>query len=375
MAKAKKEESIEPTPEQLALCEQYADKWIKAALSTVPMTDEERVICDRACKEMYVAAGLVAPEQVVFLKSPVAVCMAGPLARALLDLDGDGTKPLSRGAIEQLMTAALQKLPDACQKDIRDCVTQLVVLKSPDQESTEAEVVRIGEKVAQELLSCHEHRNGGNQWAHWLAYQDFCVEEHGVLVEGKNVFLPYRELGLHSGPRYMHEKFCIISDRPTVLSANDRNQPHNPNGPSHAWGDDIKYWHIDGIQLTEQIVMKPETLTVQQVIDQGNVDVKRIMCERMGWEKYLVESGAVPMDRRKNDIEVTLEVLYETNLENNILLVSDPRPASHGHKGAVLHAIEIPKEAKTCEEAQKFLRSGSRTEEEMGKEMRMIGRS
>jgi hypothetical protein len=44
--------------------------------------------------------------------------------------------------------------------------------------------------------------------------------------------------------------------------------------------------------VTEQIVMRPQSLTVAQVSTEENAEVRRVMIERMGFARYIRESGA-----------------------------------------------------------------------------------
>jgi hypothetical protein len=90
----------------------------------------------------------------------------------------------------------------------------------------------------------------------------------------------------------MHEEFCMVSDFPERLCKDDQNRPHSDDGPSHRWRDGWSLWHIHGVRVTEQIVMRPETLTIQQIEAEPNSEVKRIMIERYGAAKYIRESGA-----------------------------------------------------------------------------------
>ena len=50
------------------------------------------------------------------------------------------------------------------------------------------------------------------------------------------------------------------------------------------------HWH--GACVPERVILRPETLTVQQINDERNAEVKRVMLERFGTERYVRESGA-----------------------------------------------------------------------------------
>jgi len=49
------------------------------------------------------------------------------------------------------------------------------------------------------------------------------------------------------------------------------------------WG----FWNIHGVPVDEQIVMRPETQTIEQIQNEPNAEVKKIRIQRYGEKKYL----------------------------------------------------------------------------------------
>jgi len=66
---------------------------------------------------------------------------------------------------------------------------------------------------------------------------------------------------------------------------------HNAKGPAFYWEKE-KFYFIKGIHVSEQIVLAPETLEPMQIEDERNTEVRRIMMEQYGVEKYFKQSGA-----------------------------------------------------------------------------------
>jgi hypothetical protein len=79
---------------------------------------------------------------------------------------------------------------------------------------------------------------------------------------------------------------------PSTLRGWNSHRLHNGTGPAVAW-DGWDVWVIHGVQVTEQIVMRPETLTVEQIDGEQNQEVRRIMIERFGAARWLREGGAI----------------------------------------------------------------------------------
>lgn len=142
-----------------------------------------------------------------------------------------------------------------------------------------------------------------------------------------------------------------LCPRPVVLSFNEIGEPHSLTGPAIAFGDDVKQFRIDGVQVPEIVVMNPEAQTLGEIEGEQNAEVKRLRIERLGWDNYLVARNAKLLDHRVNDIEGTEESLmqYEENgRTNNVLVCICP---STGR----IYAMDVGDECLTCKTAQDYL--------------------
>lgn len=129
-------------------------------------------------------------------------------------------------------------------------------------------------------------------WAGWCSYSAAFRDVLGLRLKEHESYEHYEQAALEGGFRVMHEEFCIVSDFPERISKDEQNRPHCDDGPSHRWRDGWSLWYVHGVRVTEQIVMRPETLSVQQIDDEQNAEVRRVMIERFGQERYVRESGA-----------------------------------------------------------------------------------
>ena len=135
---------------------------------------------------------------------------------------------------------------------------------------------------------------------------------------------------------------------------------HREDGPAYEGADGSKGWYINGVQVTEQIVMQPESITLAQIQENRNNEVRSVMIERYGWHRYLADSNAKMIDKRDNLVENTKEALFAAGIFGNRLVVTCPT-------GRVF-TLRVPDDTKTCEEAQQWL--GTST-----KEINVIGRT
>lgn len=207
------------------------------------------------------------------------------------------------------------------------------------------------------------------------AYEMACImetvqERTGAKVNAQALH-HYRTIALSAGPVFHADGFCIVSDRPAELHVRTEGRgqgPHNDHGPAIRWSDGIQRWSIDGIPLPfdagEQIVLRPETQSVNEIDEEMNAEVRRIRIERFGWLRYLGECKPRIIDRRRNDVENTLELLCQT--EGMRALVC------HCPSTGRVYALPVPSEVRTCDAAQNWL--WNRQKSRYGP-ARIIGRS
>ena len=157
-------------------------------------------------------------------------------------------------------------------------------------------------------------------------------------------------------------KYAFVAEPPSVLELEDfgaerPGQPgersrrlHCDTGPALVWGD-FTVWFIHGVVVNEQIVMRPETQTPDQILkDERNEEVRRVRMERYGMVRLMEHS--VTLDRRDNDVECTKEVLIKIG-DMKFLVCHCPST------GRVYH-LQVPfGDVATCEQAQRWLWQGA----------------
>ena len=191
---------------------------------------------------------------------------------------------------------------------------------------------------------------GGSLFSYWVAWITF-AKEIGLKYPDK------QQKGLNlmatlcksSFWWYPFKGFCVCSEKPKFIFR-ENGRFHNVTGAAIEFRDGYKLWSIDGMTVTEQIVMMPETLTIQQIEDETNVEIRRIMIQRFGEEKYLIETKAVCIDFSAGlGLQGSApRALYVLPKGEKILFGTDgstKRP----------YFMRVPTEAKTCSEAHRMI--------------------
>lgn len=187
----------------------------------------------------------------------------------------------------------------------------------------------------------------GNQDAYWLSYYDYFLEV--LNIKECEILDGLIGLAKNCGWWNAYDDFCILQDRPEEIHRNANNDLHNESGPAVRYSDGFCVYVIDGHRTTEQVVMRPETLTIEQIHSETNADLMSIMCDRFGWPRYIKETKSKLIDTRKNEVENTIESLFQTKKFGKRLMVTCPT-------GRVfVKGLPNSNKIKTCEQAQYWL--------------------
>ena len=141
-----------------------------------------------------------------------------------------------------------------------------------------------------------------------------------------------------------YEDVCICCERPTVQTVDDRGLIHGADGPAIAFSDGWQVWAWHGITVDRKIIEAPETLTASDALDENNAERRRVMIERMGYERFLATANAqlISEDRYGKILEVR-------DLPVRFVELTNRTPE---RDGSFKRYIEpIPREIQTAEQA------------------------
>jgi len=135
--------------------------------------------------------------------------------------------------------------------------------------------------------------------ASWLAFVDCARNEKGIEYPDHVArwLVHWEEVARCAGPWWPHRGVCIVSDRPSrlVWQQGEEILPtrlHATDGPALAFRDGFVVHAIRGIAVPAGVVERPAELSLQDIEEERNVEVRRIMIERYGTERWVREAGA-----------------------------------------------------------------------------------
>jgi hypothetical protein len=112
------------------------------------------------------------------------------------------------------------------------------------------------------------------------------------------------DCALEAGDLLAHTDFCIVSERPELTVRDERGLLHSAEGPSVRWRDGWSLYHWHGTRLPwdrKDVITHPGELTPDRIDREGHRMVRRVMLERYGLARFVLDSGptvvqAMPLD-------------------------------------------------------------------------------
>lgn len=137
----------------------------------------------------------------------------------------------------------------------------------------------------------------------------------------------------------------VLVERPSWIFLDEGRRLHSHVGMAlrypDGWG--IYAWH--GVPVPEQVILRPETLTPQQILNERNAEVRRVMIERLGLDRFLAKVT------QKSVLDVDQDgqrCLYRLRLSNDEPIVAvKVRCPSTGQ----VYFLRVPPHIRTCRAA------------------------
>lgn len=323
--------------DEKARLREVAAYWTEVAFRSTPI-DEAKIV--PAIQSLYTASGLAAP-QVIVVSSPLVMAVAGGFASAIKQAKAED--------------ACLKRISDASQKapfgPLEWQVVQAVVSAltgstlpyappgkdSPIPESRPAMARALAETIGgkgalakamiQRMREWEQHYQGGNMMAAWPSYLCGLRDVLGLRLPQAEKFAAWEACAKEGGFRWMGDDFCMVSDFPAQRIGMDAsNRLHNADGPSYVFRDGWRGYHIHGVAVPALVVEEPQKITVSMIESERNAEVRRVLTEKYGAGRYLVDSGAKVVSHDKFGILYRKEQPDDEPLVMVRVLNSTPEP-------------------------------------------------
>ena len=250
------------TPEQEARMPEFRDAWIRHGLNN-QRADFRTAI--KAWEVIYKETGIPFPKGVVRVQSPIVGALAAPIAATAIEFIRK-----SRGE-KNVYSAVGSAMGSAVDSAVDSAVYSAVRVKF------------------------WHYWIGGSLWPAYASWFTFMRDALGVQIPA--IGQAFETQARSAGYAWPNRDFLIICDRPAGILLDAQGRLHGANGKSIHWRDGWGLYHWHGVEVPAHVIEEPSKITVREIENCKNAEVRRVMIERYGQDRYLVESGAKEIHR------------------------------------------------------------------------------
>jgi hypothetical protein len=300
-----------------------AQDWRSVAFATGPADRERAEVGVRAA---YAEAGLAGPQRLVWAPSPAY----GAVAAVLLD-DPRHAVALRQAGLGDLVDRVGAELgPADAGRPVRDAVRT-----RPWEAARSAAQAGLGARE----WSAAWARTGGGLWqqVHGLvarirqglgelgtgeaeallrqATLDAVLGQHDApwlalfeAVERREGLTGLAETARAAGWWWPYERLAIVCDRPSELHRDEPGRLHRGDGPALSYTDGFALYAWRGMPIPADFTDTLAGLTAERIAAEGNAELRRVMLENFGYDRYLAETGARPVHRDETGVLWRIEM-------------------------------------------------------------------
>ena len=363
------------TESQKSKLPEYIEKWTKIGLSTEPANRQK---AEEGVRKAYEDAGLSTP-RIVWCSSPLT---QGLVRAIILSIFKNGLKEIGASVRDSVWDSVWASVWDSVRASVGDSVGASVwdsvwasveaSVGASEWDSVRASVrdsvwdsveASVGASVRASVWDSVEASGYGQHDANWLGFYDYFSRELNLLEETKKLEAIWL-IAENAGWFLPHEKICWISERTSKVLKDVEGRLHCETGMAcqypDGWG--VYAWH--GVRVQSWIVLEPQKITADLVMKEQNAEIRRVLMERMGLRRYLIESKAEVLDHDDHKVNWKRALLHVG--DDVILFVADPSTGRN-------YPIQVDPSCKTCEQADSWIYQGNKTWD--GKPVKQLART
>lgn len=315
------------TAEQEALIPVVREEWISVGLQAAPA---DRRAAEAGVADAYRAAGLGPPRIFIWLDSPLAGAIGTTfLHRLFTRMSGDHVRGRVCGQVrhqvqDQVRREIWGQARGQVQGQVRDRVLQVwgqvqdQVGRQVENQARERFLDDVRDKVWGQVRgqvrgpSQVRDRFMGQVWhqawgrvfrgqvrahvgqgllgqpdAGFLAWCDYWIR---VGVKGSERAQGLINVARNAGWWWPLPGAVVLTERPRCVHLDDSGRLHAESGPAIVYPDgfDVYAWH--GMHASRELIEEP--IRLEQIKLESNAELRRMMIERYGLERYLRDTGA-----------------------------------------------------------------------------------
>ncbi len=268
------------TPAQEAEARRFAEGYIHRQLSTEPVDEREAeaLLC-----QAYQVAGLDPPQRIHWLDGPLHMLAILPPFSAKPSLCWDSIQP-----------SIWDSARDSIQPSIVNSVWTSV------WGSARISVwLSVGRSIWDSVKGSGWVGDESNVSNSVKAYEDaswFACASFFWVYLAPSKWHAFARFNERVSGYWLGQEEAYLVRHPRMLACDQQCRLHSATGKCIEYRDGWGFYAWHGVLVPERVILAPEELTRKDFLNETNVEVRRVMQERMGQERFVHELGGVEQD-------------------------------------------------------------------------------
>ena len=304
----------ELTPAQKAEARRFAAERIQSQFSTEP-ADEQKA--EAFLHQAYRVAGLAPPQRIHWLDGPlqlVAVLTPPNIGHSVWDRVVASIEPNIRTSRDANMRAHVRdRIRDRILSSLKMArVAHSVPDSGWNQGRVWDRVVELADALVGELVRASVwdrdtiHDRDGSRYYHsrdsirdsarayldadWLALHHFLA-----VYLAPNELQALAQFNERVSGYWLGQEVALVVRRPRLLCRDEQGRLHNETGKCLEYRDGWGFYAWHGVRVPERVILAPDNLTREDFLNESNVEMRRVIQERMGG-RFVSELRGVVLD-------------------------------------------------------------------------------
>jgi hypothetical protein len=124
-------------------------------------------------------------------------------------------------------------------------------------------------------------------------------------------------------------------------------QLHCADGPAVAWAGGARYFFLRGVRVPEKVILTPDQLTGAEIVAERNLEVQRVMLERFGHDRLILELCATAAHADEYGVLYRIRLSRRQTL--TLVHVTNATPEPDGTRRR--YFLRVPPDVRTAHEA------------------------
>jgi len=165
---------------------------------------------------------------------------------------------------------------------------------------------------------------GGQFWVSWQGFCAFLREACDLELDVWDREQAYADAQTSAGWWWPHKDFVMVCNRPEFIKRDEQGRLHSDRSMSIRFRDGWGLYHWHGVEVNSQIIMKPWELKADQALKESNAEVRRVMVERIGMERFIEEAKAKKIHSHEMGDLFSIDLPEDPERFLRVVRVTDP---------------------------------------------------